>query len=191
MLAIGADVYPVTEHRLTIAGQREYDVLLADQGYSALWGAPCQRRRGKVKPGGVAVVLRKGFQARIISGHSPERIKLHEEGRLLHVALHLGAQVVHMFVVYGHPNAGTDREQRLKNELLLAAVLKWAAELGDVPVLICGDLNTPAEASAVLSSALSTAKLWDMGSLAAMADGLEPANTCFQNTNVHGHTTPF
>jgi len=72
-----------------------------------------------------------------------------------------------------------------ENEELLRKVFAAAAGLGDVPVVILGDINVPPEASSAVSSALMTEWWIDAASAIAAAFGSAPDATCFvQDTSV-------
>ena len=167
------NVIGLSEHRLTASYQRQFDELLAEKGYSAAWGAPCKRKRfgGKVKPGGVAVLVRHPLTARAIvpdARRQPDAHQAWEAGRLMHAAIPMGKQTLHIIVVYGHPNSSTCLEQRGKNEPMLRAALQLMAELGKAPVFFVGDLNTTIEASGELTSAIRLGHVTD---LARLQDG--------------------
>ena len=50
-------------------------------------------------------------------------------------------QAVHIMTVYGYSNAVRNGAAMRANEELLAAVLRVSTELGEVPILLLGDLN--------------------------------------------------
>ena len=62
--------------------------------------------------------------------------------------------------IYGFAHQGdrTDESNELiaRNETLLSNVFAVAAEMGNVPVLIMGDINTDVATSAAIQSALTT-----------------------------------
>ena len=183
VIAVDADVKVLSETRLSSAGQVEWDNKLRTTPWKAVWGAPVKRKRfdKRLPPRGVAVLVRKEMQIRQIMPNTPQRRDLWEQGRLMHCVLHTEAGAVHIFALYGFTNSCSDREQRQKNEELLRETFHWAAELGNVRILIGGDLNTTVEASTILSCALASGRYEDFAQLQAMALGQErPEPTCFQ-----------
>ena len=91
LLALSADVYAISEPRLADAGQKHFSRKANENGYKAIWGAPCKRHRfARVAPGGVAVILKKEMQARQIEPNTQARKELWSQGRLMHVALWTG-----------------------------------------------------------------------------------------------------
>ena len=65
------------------------------------------------------------------------------------------------------------------NEAFLSDIFEYAAELGNVPVTLLGDLNVPPEMSGALQAAVSTGRWIDAALECATARACEPANTCF------------
>ena len=63
---------------------------------------------------------------------------------------------MHVLSVYGYSNAEQDPAIMSKNEALMAEVFDAAAELGNVPVFICGDFNVLPERSPTIQAALLT-----------------------------------
>ena len=145
-------------------------------------GAPRVRKRfvPRVPPGGVALLVKDHLPAQKVPICSPAGKQFYEQGRLLHCAVPLSKKIcLHMFVVYGFTNAGKDRAQREQNERLLAEVFSLAQQLGDVPVIICGDLNTETPRSQELSAALTSGRFHDWAVLTTEEDEEVP-KTCFQ-----------
>eukprot|EP00973_Karenia_brevis_P059002 8215316-Karenia_brevis.AAC.1 len=52
--------------------------------------------------------------------------------------------------VYGYPNADRDQDAKQMNEQLLAQLFEVAAEMGNVPVVVAGDINVQPHFSASL-----------------------------------------
>eukprot|EP00973_Karenia_brevis_P066511 9246502-Karenia_brevis.AAC.1 len=88
---------------------------------------------------------------------------LWESGRWVHVMVAVGSgrNIVHIMSVYGHSGASVDNLAMQNNEHLLRAVFNVAAELGNVPVIIVGDLNIDPEKSAMVQAALTTGRWVD------------------------------
>ena len=126
-------------------------------------------------------------KGRTIEANTSLRRELWQQGRLLHVALWTGTTCTHFFVLYGHPNSSTDREQQAKNEILLREAFEWAAELGNVPIVVCGDFNTSVVASPTLTNTLGTQNYWDLAQLECLQKlEVEPMPTCYQQYKSKG-----
>eukprot|EP00973_Karenia_brevis_P079711 11060859-Karenia_brevis.AAC.1 len=66
-----------------------------------------------------------------------------------------------------------------KNEEFLRAVFEVAAELGNVPIIVFGDVNVPPEQSAILEAAVSTGRWLDEELVQARLTRRHPRPTCF------------
>ena len=181
VLRMGLDVVGLAEVTLGNAGQRELRKELADAGYDVIWGAPCKRGRygARVRSGGVAVIVKRPLKARMVPPSTPKQQQLFDAGRLVHIGIPFGKDCLHYICVYGYTNAAPCREQRQKNEELMQELRAMVAQLGNAPVVLAGDMNTPLHKSAVLTSNVQNGVIVDMAMLDAAARGLEePETTC-------------
>ena len=180
-LLANVDVLALQEVRLTSSGQRQFGLLLKKLGFQAVWGAPrVRRRRGlRVPPGGVAIFARMELKPRLVSPQSKEQSHFFNDGRLVHVALAVGGECVHVVSCYGFPNASVNTEMRAKNEDLLKASCAVMASIGRQPALLCGDLNVKPDASHTVTMHCGQGLLQDMAVLDATMRGTVPQPTCF------------
>ncbi len=191
VVALKAEVTALQETKLTAPAQRAMTKSLHQAGLQAFFGRPVEpakkraRQRNPQSPwtgeyGGVGVLVDASLPAMAPPNDTPLRRRLWDTRRWVHVAVGYGngGQVMHIMSVYGHTNAARDRDAMERNETLLADVLAAAAALGNVPVLVMGDLNVPPEKSAVLQAACATGAWYDLAEEAAGAGG-QPAPTCF------------
>ena len=81
--------------------------------------------------------------------------------------------------VYGYSGAANKYERMRLNENLLSKTLAAAAEYGNVPVVLIGDVNVPPETSLAVSSAIMTGRWVDAACSIAAARGEAPDPTCF------------
>ena len=154
-----ADILCLQETRLSEFGQRDMSRKYEEQGWHRVWGRPQppqSRTDTSFQPGpwnathgGVGILVR-GLVARNGNNDSDTRKWLWDTGRWMH------AMVKDVMLVYGYIGASRNREAMLKNEELLNAVLRVAAELGNVPILVAGDINIDTQASSALCAALAT-----------------------------------
>ena len=162
---IDADIAALQETRLNRWSGGEMRRQLEEDGWQ-LFSGKAQARQNRAsetsspwnaRHGGVAVMVRNDLAASEVPLDSAVRKRLWETGRWLHVAVAIGdgKQVMHVMSVYGHTGAGAHVDMRLKNERLLADVLEAAAELGNVPIILAGDINVQPERSARVSNALA------------------------------------
>ena len=112
----------MTQIWITAAGQRHFNKLIAKAGYTVAWGAPCKRKRfaGRVKPGGVAVLVKQPLEVRSIVPDACTHPAAHlawEAGRFMHAVVPWGKQPIHVLALYGHPNSSCCLEQRGKRAL--------------------------------------------------------------------------
>ena len=117
-------------------------------------------------PGGVAALARKPIPIQAVEPPlRPADLILEDEpdilgeGRLLHAAVPVGTgrTVLHMLTYYGFSGAraGNAVAKRL-NEAGLSQAFRYVAALGNVPVVLGGDLNDNPESSRTLYNALQT-----------------------------------
>ncbi|CAE8581467.1 unnamed protein product [Polarella glacialis] len=78
---------------------------------------------------------------------------------------------VHAFSWYGFPGATTCDELAKKNDVYMNSMFECAAEVGDMPVVICMDANMVTERSAAIVGALSTGEWVDLAREFAAAKG--------------------
>ncbi|CAE7832127.1 unnamed protein product [Symbiodinium sp. CCMP2592] len=82
------------------------------------------------------------------------------------IPIGIGTRGLHVFNIYGYVGAGPKNPHAFKrNEQLLDSILQCAASLGDVPILICGDLQTSPSESPALGSMVQSGRLFDLGHL--------------------------
>ena len=79
----------------------------------------------------------------------------------MEVAYGRGQRTLHLMSVYGFSGDGRLTNCH-SNDELLKAVMLVAAELGEVPILIAGDLNTLPHQSATLVAARSLGRWFDV-----------------------------
>eukprot|EP00973_Karenia_brevis_P081265 11267179-Karenia_brevis.AAC.1 len=147
-----AEVIGLQETRLSEQGQLDMTTTLQQQGWQSFWGRPQepQHRAQAFVPspwnathGGVGIVVRSGIPAQPAPLDTPRRQALWNTGRWLHVMVGTGngRQVLHVMTVYGHTGSSSNAPSMSQNEDLLNEVLTVAAELGNVPVIVLGDIN--------------------------------------------------
>eukprot|EP00660_Eupelagonema_oceanica_P019294 gene19294-biopygen28237 len=192
-LSLGGEVIGVQETALTGIAQRDLNSQLRRRGWRAIWGKEQppwvseghQATPWKGQKGGVGVLVRDHIPAVRGPVDTPVRKRLWETGRWVHAVVPYGdgRQTLHVMSVYGvsgaHRSDAIYRgKEYVKNEDLLSDVLLAAAELGNVPVLIIGDLNVETQESDVLREALATGRWEDAAALWAEMLGHEPEWTC-------------
>ena len=145
VMRIPADVLGRQEIRLCQAGQVEMAHTLREKGWNVVFGKPLVRPAGsnRVPPGGTAVLARCGLRVQAVPPQGPDANWLWNTSRFCHAVVEFSIGMVHVISVYGHTNAWSNISQRNKNEELLTVLFRYIASLGDVPILILGDLNTP------------------------------------------------
>ena len=185
VLAIPADILGGQEVRLCEAGQVDMSRELHERGWSAVFGKALSRKPGsnRVPPGGVAILARKGMRMQHVPPQCIDGHWLWNTTRFVHAVVEVSTGIVHVISVYGHTNAWTNVAQRVRNEELLTHLVKYIAALGDVPLLLLGDFNTPPEFSAILSNEIGSGSLVDLAATTALAAGVEAPPTC------HAHPT--
>ena len=184
------DVLICTEVKLTASGQRAMSTELEKCGWRPVWGSPvAMAKRAGYKEsvwnainGGVGLLVDINRPAQRLSIKGP-LAKFEKLGRVLLAAVGYGdcRDVIYLLVVHGFPNSTCPGPARDSNEELLTAVLETMAQLGPVPAVIAGDLNTDVQDSSVLLSALGTGLLFDAPRWAAHSRGVEPLPT-FERT---------
>eukprot|EP00660_Eupelagonema_oceanica_P019539 gene19539-biopygen13492 len=154
-----ADVIALQEVKLTAAAQSAMTKSMARRGWQALWGPPrpqCGQGVWNAAYGGVGIL--RWAHAVVAYGN--------------------GGRALHVFSMYGVTGANNTRHASWRqNEQLLEDALEAAAELGDVPVLILGDLNVRIENSALLQTALASGQWTDIAEEWAIASGTQPEPT--------------
>ena len=184
--SLPAHVLGVQETRLTDALQLKMKQELKDLGWNVAFGKamPQWRSQESCKPGGVCVL--SVFPIRHVAPCCKDGRWLWDSTRFVHATIDVMGTIWHVLSIYGHTNSENQPEQRAKNEELLTHALRYIAALGQVPVVLCTDLNTTPEASAQLQAALNKGQLWDTGALVAQAQGRVPEPTCFAHETSKG-----
>ena len=178
------EVIALQETKMTAQWQADFDSIWDTHGWQIVWGKAVQHMRTPYegRNGGVAIMARAGIPFRRVEPASEVTKRLWESGRWVHACVGFGdgKSVVHVFSVYGFTNSRTwCPDIMAKNEALLSDVFEAAAELGNVRVVILGDLNVPVDMSSVIHSAISTGRWGDAAAAVAQARCREPDNTCF------------
>ena len=183
VMQLPGGVLALTEVRLTESSQMTMRSDLEERKWSVVFGKPQEEWKTQwgAKAGGVAILARPGVPLQTARCTSDVQRELWDTGRWVHAtAAHGdGKTVVHLMCVYGHSGAAGNRVRMDRNEDLLRKVFVAAAELGNVPVLILGDINVPPEASFAVSAALKTGRWVDAAAAVAAASGSSPDATCF------------
>ena len=106
--------------------------------------------------GGVTIKVRKGVPAKT-AALDAETVVLRDQCRWEEVAIALGTgkQHINMACLYGYDGASSDPERYRLNEDLLARALLRQLEAGDMPYVICADLNVKPEESGVISNLIT------------------------------------
>ena len=177
-----ADVVALQETRVPDPSKGTLSSYFAAHGWSMHWGKGMPKVKGangyeQTRPGGVAVMAKEGLVAQVVQPKTKLEKKLHDSTRLVHVVLATsnGKTALHILCVYGH----SGMEVRVQRETLLQEALDLAAGLGQVPVLLLGDLNTNPETSAVLSQACRVGGWTDAAVSYAELKQQEVRNTCW------------
>ena len=188
VMRIPADVLGRQEIRLSQAGQVEMAHTLREKGWHVVFGKPLVRPAGsnRVPPGGAAVLARCGLRVQAVPPQGADANWLWNTSRFCHAVVEFSIGMVHVISVYGHTNAWSNISQRNKNEELLTVLFRYIASLGDVPILILGDFNTPPEFSAVLSTELGQGRIIDLAATYAQAKGTQPQPTCHAHADSSG-----
>ena len=181
-----ADVVALQETRVPDPSKGTHNGYFAAHGWAMHWGKGMPRVAGangreQTRPGGVAVMAKEGLVAQVVQPKTAQEQKLYDSTRMVHVVLAIGdgKTALHILSVYGH--SGTEvGEQR---EALLQETLDLAAGLGQVPVLLMGDLNTNPETSATLSQACRVGGWVDAATTHAELAQQSVQNTCWASEN--------
>eukprot|EP00973_Karenia_brevis_P018720 2566937-Karenia_brevis.AAC.1 len=187
--SLSCQAVALQETRLNEWGQKEMAREMKKHGWQLLCGHPQpqqKRKRGtcsewNAKHGGVGMLIKEGMDAIVAPVTSATRKKLWRSGRWMHVVIGIdgGRQALHIMSVWGYAGAGQKADKMEANEELLEAILAEAAELGPVPVIICGDFNIDPAKSRCLTHAVATGVWHDLAVAAAFASGSSPQATCF------------
>ena len=182
--ALPAHVVGGQETRMTATGQQLMKSDLEKRGWDVVFGRPVEKRgrgRGSVKPGGVCILARTGLGLQVVQASCDLGRELWESRRFVHAAIPTGTgkTVLHFISFYGVTNAHTDPNARAENERLLSLLLKYVAQLGQVPVLLFGDWNTTLTKSQSLLGAVQNNHLADLELEASLLENREPTKTCF------------
>ena len=171
------------EVRLTEMGQNHMNSVFQEKGWSIVHGKPlaCQKTIWHCKAGGVAVVAAPGLCLQNVVPACDIEQSLWDTGRFVHAAIAYGngRRVIHVISVYGYSGAQGRPEIMRKNESLLCNVFKVAAALGNVPVLVMGDINVDPDASPAVQSAARLGGCVDSAKVCAVARGISCDRTCF------------
>jgi len=190
VLQLPGHIMGLTEVRLTKSSQMEIQRQLEEVKWSVVWGKPQAEWKSQwgAKAGGVGIVSRPGVPLQEVKPVSQTQRELWESGRCVHAATAMGngSVALHVFCVYGFSGAAGNNERMALNEQLLSKVFAAAAELGNVPVVVVGDLNVPPDASLVISSALMTGRWVDAACAVAVATGTTPDATCYVRDTSEG-----
>eukprot|EP00664_Eupelagonemidae_sp_cell27_P004521 gene4521-7033_t len=110
---------------------------------------------------GVATLVRRGIPAAAASLSNERYAALHSTARFLHtvVPYRNGRQSLHVLNAYAP--VGHEPEPVERREAFLSEALAYAASLGDVPMLLLGDLNTEPSRSVCLHTALQSGRWAD------------------------------
>ena len=186
-LRIPADVLGAQEIRLTEASQLLWARELQESHLNCAFGKglPETSSATSASQGGVAIISRYPVQR--INPSDELGWWLWNATRCVHAVVVINSDVlIHVVCVYGYTNAARDPFQRQQNEALLNCVFAYLTGLGEVPVVLLGDLNTGRHASAMLDSALASGLYWDCAQLISELQGEEPELTCFAKKNSPG-----
>ena len=163
--SISASVLLLQETRIKETGQKAMrDMLFNERKWEVLWGSGVP----SALTAGVAILTKQGVPICPISPATPEGGAAYAAGRLMiaAVALGNGDRVIHVINVYAH--AGQQPRQNNMREALIATAFREAAALGNVPVAIGGDWNTPPCNSGSICTALMSGKWHDAGALTGL-----------------------
>ena len=166
-----AQVYMLSETRLTTSAQKAFRAELRDSGFSVAYGAALPTF--KINPmiaeyGGVANIVAPPFVTRPVYSTSLQWERAYSTTRCCASFVPIGSgRTSFLFLtVYGHPRssaAGIEREIKERNVQLASDVLAILADFLHIPVLIAGDFNVDLVDLPPISAALSTGLLHDLG----------------------------
>eukprot|EP01064_Diplonema_japonicum_P022674 TRINITY_DN326_c1_g1_i7.p1 TRINITY_DN326_c1_g1~~TRINITY_DN326_c1_g1_i7.p1 ORF type:complete len:1215 (+),score=217.14 TRINITY_DN326_c1_g1_i7:1591-5235(+) len=178
VLAMGSDITCLQEVKLTSVGQEMMTRHVEQDGrFSPLWGEPRpgivvdgQESPNKAQRGGVGLMVQKNRPTILQKAASAK-----EDGRWLHAMVNLDGRDtwLHLFVVYCH----SGHQNKTKRERLLDKILnEMRSLLGEVPIMVLGDMNTEVQDSPVLQQAV--ANDWvDAAALQALDEDKGPEHT--------------
>ena len=172
----GTQVILVQETKCTEASQTLVASELRELGWEVVWGKPLPTWRSdhEAKPGGVAILVRKGIPHRWVEPQSDNERQLWGSSRWVRakVALKDGSTWLDFTSLYCDV-----QDEEMREEQLMSA-FESAAREGDAPCVIGGDFNTTAVDSATLSASLDTGIWLDAAKEYAVARDMEPDVTC-------------
>ncbi|KAJ9457140.1 Retrovirus-related Pol polyprotein from type-2 retrotransposable element R2DM, partial [Diplonema papillatum] len=189
LCGIVADIICLQETKLTSTGQKKIRMALKECAALDVWqpffGSCCEGRKcGNDVPSqitggsaGVAILVRKGLPACVVSPFDVVEERAYEAARFLHVRVATGSGkgALHVVSLYGH----CGHSARIEREKLVEGVL-WGMRrrLGAVPIVVAGDLNTDPLNSPALRFALRNG--WtDCAELHAKSLNRPPEHTCY------------
>eukprot|EP01064_Diplonema_japonicum_P014319 TRINITY_DN2191_c0_g2_i3.p1 TRINITY_DN2191_c0_g2~~TRINITY_DN2191_c0_g2_i3.p1 ORF type:complete len:393 (+),score=60.89 TRINITY_DN2191_c0_g2_i3:714-1892(+) len=186
------DVFCVQETALTATVQREIELSLGrdawGRAYERHWGKPQPGRVGGgvvsltvAQRGGVATfVKRPRASLRCSAGDELEAYK----SRCVHTKVSLDGSKRWLHVLNVYCPAGNEAVQAREREQLLHHILvRKRIELGDVPIVVIGDLNCEEDRSPTLEKALASDWV-DAAAACAALSGATPEST-LKRTNSH------
>ena len=182
-ITLPGHVHGLTEVRLTLSGQVHMEASFRELGRPIVFGKPLPawRTQWGAKCGGVAIAALPGVEIQRVEASTEIERELWDSCRWVHAVLALGngSTMLHIMCVYGYSGAANKYERMRLNENLLSKTLAAAAEYGNVPVVLIGDVNVPPETSLAVSSAIMTGRWVDAACSIAAARGEAPDPTCF------------
>eukprot|EP01064_Diplonema_japonicum_P009158 TRINITY_DN16624_c0_g1_i5.p1 TRINITY_DN16624_c0_g1~~TRINITY_DN16624_c0_g1_i5.p1 ORF type:complete len:507 (+),score=72.11 TRINITY_DN16624_c0_g1_i5:1078-2598(+) len=187
VMKLDTDVICLQETALTAAGQGEtahaMKGMCGKNRYRPMWGDPQPGRKKEgltsidiAQRGGLATFVR---EPRTVLGSSLDRDDATPEmnRRWQHTRVSVDGKNLWLHIITVYCPAGEAEEKRRQREQLLHHILqKKVRELGNVPIVVAGDLNTDEGRSQELRYALHTG--WtDAAAACAMQRGEEPGPT--------------
>lgn len=176
-----ADVVLLQEVRLAARQQVRARQRLLPR-WDVQFGAPSarswQKGRLRVAYGGVAVLARRPHRLVSPAQGLLDSVLAHR-GRSVHAMVPYGngGRMVHVVSIYGHTSAGSCGKAAAHNAVLAEQVLLAASQLGEVPVVIAGDLNQDPDTVPAIILALATGEWYDVAAEWARRSGRPPAAT--------------
>ena len=171
------------EVRLTAAGQFDMRARFEAACCNIVFGSPQDELTNPwhCKQGGVAIVCRGGVTLQSVSPACEVERELVDSRLFVHAAFDLrdGSRVAHVMCMYGYSGANQSSERMALNEKLLSNSLLVTARLGDVPVMIAGDVNVNPDTSSALQRAVATGRWLDAAHVCAQSQGFVADPTCF------------
>eukprot|EP01064_Diplonema_japonicum_P028490 TRINITY_DN437_c0_g1_i3.p1 TRINITY_DN437_c0_g1~~TRINITY_DN437_c0_g1_i3.p1 ORF type:complete len:1363 (+),score=232.88 TRINITY_DN437_c0_g1_i3:2601-6689(+) len=178
VLAMESDISCLQEVKLTAHGQHMIGRHVEDNGrYRALWGNPQPgivvdglAAPDKAQRGGVGILVQRCRPAIVKAVASMD-----DGNRWVHAMINLDGRDMwlHLIVVYCHSGSyGKHQRETLLNKVLN----EMRCALGDVPIIVAGDLNTEVSQSGVLQQAVGCDWV-DAAAMQAEKDGVRPSHT--------------